>query len=100
MDSNSFWRCGPRNTGVFNFFESSCATSDIFALSALSEIFRIGRDFTVSRNEGFAAGFEVAGFDSFGDCFGSLSGVLGVCGSALVDEARNTKTTRVMTFAE
>ena len=85
-------------------FESSWATSAIFALSAFSEMFRMGLFFTLNVNAGFAAAFESPGFDSlaacFGSaCFGSASRGAGVCAARFATEARHRKTASVITFA-
>ena len=57
-------------------------------------MFRMGRDFTFITNVGFAAGF-----DSFVGGFGSVSDVLGVCDTALVNEAKDTKIAKTIPFA-
>ena len=74
----------------------------MFALSALSEIFRMGRVLTVSVNPGFAAFFE--SFDSFESdspvaCFASVSVFEGFCASATVNEIAPIKTANAVHFA-
>jgi hypothetical protein len=89
----------PRKIGVFSRFESSWATSAIFAFSAFRERFKIGRVLTVNTKGGFAAGFVSAGFDSLEVCEGAAPGVDGFCARDVAKKARHTKMLKVTPFA-